>query len=535
MPDSNNESIQTHRAFHCAYPPLILLDLVGLITGWQFIYTLDDPYIHLALAKGINSFHYGINPSEYSAPSSSVLWPFLMAPFASMKGFWLAPLIVNLACLAGTILVLQRLLLSRFRAGWLASWVLASFVAFCLNIYGLVFTGMEHSLQVLLVAIIAASLAERRSGFLLWGSLFLLPLIRYEGLAISIPVICYLGLQGPATRTKALWTGLLLAAALVLFSVFLGSLGLGYLPSSVFAKQSATTAGSVFGLARSMAGSVISNVYSLPTFTVFSLAFLSEFMAFQRSWLRVLMLLLAPVVLHLCLGRNGWFGRYEVSILLYALIISADLWTENVHNSIQGAGASAPRQVRSFPGLLKKQALFPLMVIFVIGTRPLWQSTLLTPAAARNIQDQQVQMALIAGKYLNKPVAVNDLGAVALSSRQYVLDLWGLGSYEALSLRRDPNADPRVWIPRLMADKKVEHAIVYDSWFPVTPENWIKVAELKLPGRQITPASDVVAFYATSPGSAETMSDSISHYASDHPSEAQMIKTFRGETDRQEM
>jgi len=43
-------------------PPLILLVLVGLITGWQFVYTLDDPYIHLALAKGINSFHYGINP-----------------------------------------------------------------------------------------------------------------------------------------------------------------------------------------------------------------------------------------------------------------------------------------------------------------------------------------------------------------------------------------------------------------------------------------------------------------------------------------
>jgi hypothetical protein len=145
-----------------ALTPLILLALVGLTTGWQFIYTLDDPYIHLALAKGIHGFHYGINASEYSAPSSSVLWPFLMAPFASMKGFWLAPLIVNLACLVGTILVLQRLLLSRFRAGWLSSWVLASFVAFCLNIYGLVFTGMEHSLQFLLVAVIAASLAERR-------------------------------------------------------------------------------------------------------------------------------------------------------------------------------------------------------------------------------------------------------------------------------------------------------------------------------------------------------------------------------------
>ncbi len=330
-------------------------------------------------------------------------------------------------------------------------------------------------------------------------------------------------------------TGLLLVAALVLFSVFLGGLGLGYLPSSVFAKQSATTAGSVLGLARSMAASVMSNIYSLPTFTVFSLAFLSGFMAFKRNWFRVSMLLLAPAVLHLCLGRNGWFGRYEVSILLYALVVSSDLWAEYVNTSIKGAGASAPRLIKSGPDLLNKQSLFLLMVILAIGTSPLWQSTLLTPAAARNIQDQQVQMALIAGRYLNKPVAVNDLGAVALSSRQYVLDLWGLGSYKALSLRRDPKADPRVWIPRLMADKKVEHAIVYDSWYPVTPEDWIKVAELKLPGRRVTPASDVVAFYATSPGSAETMADSISRYASDYPSKAQMIKMFMGESDRRDM
>lgn len=516
-------------------PPLILLALVGLTTGWQFIYTLDDPYIHLALAKGIHNFHYGINTSEYSAPSSSVLWPFLLAPFASMKGFWLAPLILNLACLGGTVLVLQRLLLSRFRTSWLPSWVFASFISFCLNINGLVFTGMEHSLQVLLVAIIAASLAERKSDFFLWASLFLLPLIRYEGLAISIPVIFYLGFQGPATRARALSTGILLMAVLVFFSVFLGGLGLGYLPSSVLAKQSATTAGSVFGLARSMAGNAVGNIYSLPTFTVFSLAFFTGFVAWQRSWFRVLMLLLAPVALHLCLGRNGWFGRYEVSILLYVLIVSADLWIEDVNTLTQGARISVPRQARSASDLFKKQALFPLMAIFIIGTRPLWQSTLLTPAAARNIQDQQIQMALIAGKYLNKPVSVNDLGAVALSSRQYVLDLWGLGSYEALSLRKDPKSNPRLWIPRLMAEKKVEHAMVYDSWFPITPDNWIKVAELMLPGRRVTPASDIVAFYATSPSSAETMSDSISRYVSDHPSKAQMIRVFRSASDRQQM
>jgi len=34
-------------------PLLILLVLVGLKTDWQFVYTLDDPYIHLALRKGL--------------------------------------------------------------------------------------------------------------------------------------------------------------------------------------------------------------------------------------------------------------------------------------------------------------------------------------------------------------------------------------------------------------------------------------------------------------------------------------------------
>jgi hypothetical protein len=156
-------------------PLLTLFVLVGLMTDWQFFYTLDDPYIHLALAKGISSFHYGINPAEYSAPSSSILWPFLMAPFARLQGFWLAPLVINSACLIGTLLVLQRLLVSRFKVLQFSSWALASFLAFCLNIYGLVFTGMEHSLQVLLVAVIASALAQRRLSFWLWVSLCIAP------------------------------------------------------------------------------------------------------------------------------------------------------------------------------------------------------------------------------------------------------------------------------------------------------------------------------------------------------------------------
>mgnify|MGYP001017862235 CR=1 FL=1 len=49
-----------------------------------FFYTLDDPYIHLALAENILRGHYGINLDEPSSPSSSIVYPFLVA--ATMLG-----------------------------------------------------------------------------------------------------------------------------------------------------------------------------------------------------------------------------------------------------------------------------------------------------------------------------------------------------------------------------------------------------------------------------------------------------------------
>jgi len=382
---------------------------------------------------------------------------------------------------------------------------------------------MEHSLQVFLVAVIASSLTKRETSFPFWISLFTLPLIRYEGLAISVPVILYLILREPAERPKALRTGFLLMGTILLYSFFLSGLGLGYLPSSVFAKQSATTAGSAKDLLKSMIEGLIGNIYSLPTFTVYSIALASGFAAWPTSRLRIMTLLGTPAVLHLCLGRNGWFGRYEVYILLYLLIISAGLLTEKIRLASGSTLASSERHAGSLARLLNRKNMFALLIIIVIGTKPLWDSTMQTPLASKNIKDQQIQMALITSQYLNKPVAVNDLGAVGLSSSRYVLDLWGLGSYEALSLRRDPNGNTRLWIPRLMKEKGVDHAIIYESWFPETPANWIKVAQLRLPGRRVTPASDLVTFYATSPSAADEMAQAISRYIADHSSEAKMI------------
>jgi hypothetical protein len=64
--------------FLCA----VLVAGVLIKTHGHLVYSLDDPYIHLGLAENIAKGHYGINLTEYSSPSSSILWPFLLVPFA---------------------------------------------------------------------------------------------------------------------------------------------------------------------------------------------------------------------------------------------------------------------------------------------------------------------------------------------------------------------------------------------------------------------------------------------------------------------
>ena len=55
-----------------------------LLNSGLMVYNIDDAYIHLALAENIIRGHYGVNLGEFSSPSSSILWPFILAPFSRL-------------------------------------------------------------------------------------------------------------------------------------------------------------------------------------------------------------------------------------------------------------------------------------------------------------------------------------------------------------------------------------------------------------------------------------------------------------------
>ncbi len=467
-----------------ATPLWILLQLIIDATG-RIFYTLDDPYIHLTLARNILAGHYGINLREYSAPSSSILWPFFLAPFGGSGLFEYVPLVINiLAFLAASALIFRQISKSKpVPAAAVATLV----ICVALNYYGLVFTGMEHSLQILLVVVIAYCCINAAYGNFFWISIVLLPLIRYEGLAISAPVLTYLIVTN-TKRKQAIAVFALTILCLVLFSVFLNKMGLGYLPSSIQAK-------SVFNEGGNHLTQLISKFQiNFRAEIVFLLLTAYTLFLFRQEKLKAVLWVACPTLLHLIFGGTGWYGRYEVYYYTWITLLLV--------SKLPAIGLTQ--------NIFKLSRMAVLAVVFVYASKTLIYATMTTPFASRNIFDQQEQMGVIVRDYLNAPVAVNDLGLVSFRSRQYVLDLWGLGSNEALNFRI--RKEPVEWISRLMQKHNVEYAIVYESWFKKRPENWIKVATLNLPQPSITPADSWVAFYAASPEGATRLKSALLEY-----------------------
>ena len=227
------------------YAFFVLVIVAGMLRllGGTLGYTLDDPYIHLALAERIALGHYGINLSEVTAPSSSVIWPFLLLPGVGTEWHIWVPLGINLLCGAAAALVIGVVV---DRLPWpdgtgllRAACVLVLMLVG--NLAGLPFTGMEHSPQVLVAAICALAVVEglRDRPIPFWCLVVaaLGPAIRYELFAMAGALAVVLAGQ----RRWGAAAGLL-AASLVLplaFGAWLVSQDLPPLPNSVLAKSDA--------------------------------------------------------------------------------------------------------------------------------------------------------------------------------------------------------------------------------------------------------------------------------------------------------
>lgn len=518
----------------------ILVRILAL-NGGTFVYTLDDPYIHLALAEDIARGTYGVNPGEASAPSSSILYPFLFVPFAGLRFLEWMPLAFGLAASYGTVFLWGRTVgwaLGRpattrpeaarsadpgdaarrpamsvgpsdpaagvapgsraaavgphaaapgRRAAAFAAPVLVALLILATNLVGVMFTGMEHSLQLFATALLVWGLVVERetdsAPWWLWASLLLGPLLRYENLALTVPALAYLLVRG--RRRGSLVVLGLLVTLVGGFSLFLLSLGQGPLPSPVMLKATVASGAGPGTLLDTLLDTLVDNLFLRQGALLALLGTLCAGAAAgapDREERRFGTWIAGAILLHLLVGSFGWFERYELYI-----------WSATLLSTLLLFRAPLRRLIASLhPAPLLAGAA---TLTFVLGY-PYIYTTLQSPLGSNNIYEQQYQMHRFATDYWDAPVAITDLGWVAFRNDRYVLDLWGLAHRGAAEARRRGDD---AYAGELARAHDVGLAMVYGDWYTPPPPGWRPLADMHLSRRLLTAAGAPVTFYSLHP------------------------------------
>jgi hypothetical protein len=501
----------------------VLLGLSLRMTGGDFTYAQDDPYIHLALARTFAEHGvWGIRPTEFASASSSPLWTLLLATLWKLgaHAVWV-PFAVNILFGVAFLYVCARYVekMGHGVRPAVASGILCALVLVT-PLPTLAFIGMEHTLQVLLVVIFAWQASERLAGERgdwLWPSVVtaLMVATRYESLFLVAVVGAILLWQGKIVPAIAI--GVAAAVPVVAFAAYSVANGGLVLPNSVLMKSGPAR----FVTVGSGVSAVISDWIALrdlflrPPQVVLTLGALmglllmpaSRLTASARSvWLAVLFV--GTSVLHACLVKLEWFFRYEAYLMALGLLALAGL----------AATIDWPRgrpRTRSTP---LHPATVPLLALLglPLGVRALSALAMTAPAAG-NVYEQQVQLGRFFERhYSGRPIAVNDIGAVAWLSSSRILDIVGLASQPVADLKRRGVLDAEA-LRKLGDEDGVEAIALYESVFsPILPASWIKVGEWTI-ANKVAVSGATVAFFAPDARQAGRLAASLRAYAPSLP------------------
>jgi hypothetical protein len=475
---------------------LVIFLLIAGLSLWlnagSLIFSLDDSYILFALANHLMAGHYGINPHEYAAPSSSVIWPALIMAFTLNDTLLpYAVLSVNAACALATLYCYWDAIPpdAKVHAKPIRTAGLLLLCFVIANQFTHAFTGLEHSLQVLICNVMVLGLlAFARDQRVHWwwlASIVLAPLLRYECLALSVFNLAFLAYRG--RRLLAAGVLLTMAAPLLAFSTFLLDHGLGILPTSIIAKGNISKESTrLFMWIYNLKQNALSIKGGLLTLLALGLTYYCCRPGMTPRRMRGPALVLTGATLaHLVLGRTGY--RYDAylwsSVVVYVLSVHWD-WL----NALQQRQAWSVRKWASQPA----QAFALLVVVGIFAKSTAY--TLATPVATNNIYEQQFQMRRFVQNHYRGSVAVNDLGYVAYKNDQYVLDLGGLASMEVV--QRNQRGEPMWWGP-MTQEHDVHLIMIYENQYNPIPPTWIKLGTLALGHMKLSAAEPTVTFFAT--------------------------------------
>ncbi len=415
-----------------------LLVALGLArTGGHWAYALDDPYIHLALARTLAaSGDWGLTPGHFDGVSSSPLWVLLLALGRPAPGWGtLLPFALNVLAAVLLLALVNRFLARRACSDERRAAALAAIVLLA-PLPSLTLAGMEHLLHAAIALLwlesalsLLAAGGALRPGLL--GLSALLTAARPEGLFLIAPASLLL------LRRRSWRAALLLAAAglapLALYAGFSLRAGGLWLPDPLLVKGRGMDLGSPLAWLSSL-GLPLWRQLRQPL-SPFSLHLILLIAAGTLLWRRrralgldaeqcaALALLLPALLLQYALGGVGWFFRYESWLVILALAVAATL----------------PGLWPPWP-LWPRLRLLPVTALLLAAALGLRGAVALNrvPLAMANIHGQQLQMArYLAERHAGETVVVDDVGAVSYFARVRCVDPLGLADPLFARARRE--------------------------------------------------------------------------------------------------
>jgi hypothetical protein len=472
------------------------------------VYTFDDAYIHLAMARNwLRAGVIGISPGDFAVATSSPLWTATLTGLSYLAGLReIYPYLINIV---SSVALLVLFWLINYKdttrglwdgVGCRTRWWYLFAAALPLLSYlpTMTIAGMEHVFHALLTIVFTATLYRSihvnsgniRPNFgILCALAFLLPITRLEGIfAVVLGAILLVLHRMPAKALVVFLLGLCPTLMLGLYSLQGG----GLFPSNSIA-QKAIPVVSQLGWIKQMvsrySGNLSVDLSILLVIVCASIWVYSSWRSGHREGLKRASYFLGLIVLHLSFSSVGAFERYQAYLIVLALFLVVQEFSNlNFSELVNLARNNA-----------SVGCALVCIVVFGFGIRQV-NLFLDTPIASNNIYEQQYQMGrFIGAHYGDSAVAVNDIGVVALRANGKVIDLAGLGTSSLAHLARRAGGEKSLTgdvVNPILHRDDVQLIIIYPEWFGEDLySSWYKVGSWSIGKRLITPAAASVVFY----------------------------------------
>ncbi|MCE7698107.1 MAG: hypothetical protein K8E24_004480 [Methanobacterium paludis] len=456
---------------------------------------------------------WGVTEYGFTSSSSSLLWTLIISVIYYLTGVNnLIPFIVNIILGSLTICIVYYILKS-LKIRPIYTLIVLLGVIFFAPIPYLIFIGMEHILQIILVTsylylavqILTNSNSKPLNDYLLLILTVPLAMVRYESLFLIV-IVAFLFILKRRFKYAFLIVGFAVLP-LAIYGLISVLNGWSFLPNSLIIKSSVikssinTISNTAPDLTKSYSNYIPKTITSLITY---SMAIISAILLLTLATFRfkksktiwevpTLWLVITGTLMfiQLIFVNNDWMLRYTAYLVVLGLIAItlgvSDYIPEKLYFKFN------KKSMTKYLGIT-------LLIILLLSPFAIKMYDLaITPQATNNIYEQQYQMALFLKEYYpNESVAANDIGLINYDTNIKCLDLVGLSSNDIAQAHENDTFDASE-VYKLANQHDVKIAIIYDEWWTGdVPSSWIKVGEWTTPHNVILGGS-TVSFYATSP------------------------------------